>query len=125
MAYKKKGYFKRPPGEAAKTEVYGRYKSGARIRGYEFNLSMEEFEKLTQMLCHYCGDDPNNKASTHVSTGFFYYNGIDRKDNSLGYFKENCVPCCRVCNRAKQAMSYDDFVTWISRVVEFNKENDK
>jgi len=34
---------------------------------------------------------------------------------------ENCVPCCIICNRAKNSLSLDDFMLWITGVVEKNK----
>jgi 5-methylcytosine-specific restriction endonuclease McrA len=37
------------------------------------------------------------------------HNGIDRKNNSLEYTLENCVPCCRQCNFAKQGLSEIEF----------------
>ena len=43
----------------------------------------------------------------------FLYNGIDRKDNNIGYIIENCVSCCGICNRMKMDMSYDDFLNHI------------
>jgi hypothetical protein len=46
--------------------------------------------------CHYCENeiswDAYNPSCRH---------NLDRKNNSLGYSLENCVPCCAVCNRAK------------------------
>lgn len=122
MAYKKRGYPSKPDGEAAKNEVYGRYKHGAKSRGHSFELTIKEFDELSKLLCHYCGADPSNTAYVSKNTGYFIYNGIDRKDNTKGYFLENCVPCCRVCNRAKNNMLYEDFVAWITRVLDFNKE---
>lgn len=37
--------------------------------------------------------------------GHYEYNGVDRLDNALGYTRENCVPACRPCNAAKNAIS--------------------
>jgi arginine decarboxylase-like protein len=36
--------------------------------------------------------------------------GIDRWDNSRGYFADNVVPCCKDCNRAKSTRTPRDFV---------------
>jgi hypothetical protein len=44
------------------------------------------------------------------------YNGIDRVDSTKGYFNENVVSCCKVCNRAKSNLSLDEFKEWISKV---------
>jgi hypothetical protein len=37
-------------------------------------------------------------------------NGIDRMDNSKGYNKLNCVPCCKYCNFIKKALDAHTFV---------------
>ena len=113
---------KRPDGEAAFTELIGRYRSQAASRGHSFELSEDEFRELTQLLCHYCGVDRYNKISTSANTGVYYYNGVDRKDNTKGYTKENSVSCCSICNRAKNNLPYDVFVAWIDQIINFNKE---
>jgi hypothetical protein len=43
-------------------------------------------------------------------------NGIDRIDNRLGYERANSIPCCSICNFAKNSMSYEDFIKWIGMV---------
>ena len=48
------------------------------------------------------------------------YNGIDRKDNNLGYTPKNVVPCCSVCNFAKKNMPFDAFMAWIARLTEYH-----
>jgi len=30
--------------------------------------------------------------------------------------KENSVPCCFICNRAKGNMGYKDFILWIQTI---------
>lgn len=74
-------------------------------RGLQVTLTYEDFLKFTeQPICHYCGDlirwSPYN---TQVCR-------LDRKDNRLGYTVENCVTCCAICNRMKQALSYEEFL---------------
>ncbi len=65
-------------------------KQAAKKRGYSWALSKEQFEALINKPCYYCD------GATPV-TG----SGIDRLDNLQGYFLENCVSCCRECNRLK------------------------
>ena len=48
--------------------------------------------------------------------GEFYYNGIDRKDNFLGYTLSNVVTCCKKCNFLKRDMSYIDFINYIKQI---------
>jgi len=105
-------------GQSAKLRVITTYKGSAKRRQLQFRLSDNEFLILTQQSCHYCGDKPRNKSAT--AGGEFIYNGIDRKDSSIGYEMENVVPCCAVCNRAKGDLSYDEFVAWIHRVKHYD-----
>jgi hypothetical protein len=46
----------------------------------------------------------------------FVCQGVDRVDNTKGYTLANSVPCCKVCNRMKMAMTKDDFLTHIRKV---------
>ncbi len=92
-----------------RNQVYWQYKYQATKRGLEWSLLDEEFKTLTSANCHYCGKPPMN------CKGGITYNGIDRKDNSRGYVTENVVPCCKICNRMKNTMSYEDFIAFILR----------
>jgi hypothetical protein len=98
---------------------YGHYKRGAEKRGLEFGLSKEEFAILLQEPCHYCGTERSNVYNQHQRIGRneeFRYNGIDRKDNEIGYVSSNVVSSCVVCNRGKNSMSYEEYVEWIKSV---------
>jgi hypothetical protein len=44
------------------------------------------------------------------------YNGIDRIDNARGYERDNIVPCCKFCNRAKSAMPQKEFIDLVRRI---------
>ncbi len=91
------------------------YRSGARRRGLQFDLTAPQFDALIVQACHYCGAPP---SATHGKKGKrepVIANGIDRLDSALGYSPANCVPCCRTCNMAKMATPYADFVAWVLR----------
>lgn len=94
--------------------LFSQYRHNAKIRGFEWHLSMEQFEILTSRDCHYCGSSPNQTAvfRRHKYT----YNGVDRIDSLLGYTESNCVPCCGFCNRAKSDYSYQQFIDWLDRL---------
>jgi hypothetical protein len=62
--------------------------------------------------CHYCGSAPSNTKRHKNSIQPIAYSGIDRKDNAIGYVSGNVVPCCRVCNRAKETLSVSAFAAW-------------
>lgn len=112
---------KLPYGEASYNYLYNKYKRGAANRGYEFLLTNEDFRQLTQQPCHYCGKSPSHMISYSSYNGDYVYNGIDRKDNTIGYVSNNVVTCCGECNKAKGSVPYEQFVLWIQRLVKYNE----
>jgi len=109
---------KLPKGIADRNSLYRKYKWKARSKNREWNLSIERFTELTSSDCYYCGEKPkqiHNRNNAEYN-GHYIHNGIDRKDNSLGYTLTNSLPCCKVCNRAKETMSYEDFINWIKKL---------
>jgi len=107
----------KPFGESMFLHVLGEYKRGAKKRGLVFELSNDEFKSITSKECYYCGHFPSTVRNFGWANGSFVFNGIDRKDNSIGYTIENCVPCCFVCNRAKGTLSVEEFVVWAKKLV--------
>lgn len=89
-------------------------------------LFFEDFYELSQQNCYYCNSPPNNKqnapardkraAAATVAAGDFIYNGLDRVDNTKAHTKENCVPCCKICNYAKRDLTTEEFKEWIIRI---------
>jgi hypothetical protein len=111
-----------PYGEAARKSLYGTYILGAKKRGLEFSLSLKEFSTITTRNCHYCGVAPKQVYAHKQRKGKttpYIYNGIDRVDNTKGYTKKNSIPCCKVCNRAKSAMTKKEFIAWLDQLVKF------
>lgn len=99
------------------------YKKHAKDRGLDFNLEYDYFKDLTKGDCHYCGIEPiqvyqlKNPKTGKIRSGVpVVYNGIDRVDSTKGYFNDNVVTCCKICNRAKSNLSLDEFREWISKV---------
>jgi hypothetical protein len=95
--------------------VFRSYTNQAKNRGLSFSLSINEFKNLTSSSCYYCGALPSNERKARGNESYFY-NGLDRKDNNIGYEIENCLPCCFFCNSAKRNISYEDFLKWIQTV---------
>lgn len=105
------------PGLAAFNSVLNSYKNGARHRSLEFSITDSEFRNLTSSNCHYCNARPARLSAPDKSTnGSYIYNGIDRKDNSIGYVTSNCVSCCWDCNNLKGSRSYNDFINMIRKI---------
>ena len=111
---------KLPNGEATINQVYGVYKNSAKKRGYEFKLTKQEFVSIIIKPCIYCGDSLTNKLDREDNNGCFEYTGIDRYNNDIGYSKDNCVPCCSVCNRMKTNMNIEDFKNKIIKIINNN-----
>lgn len=117
--------FKLPKGEASKRQLFLAYKRGASKRGFEFSIDLQIFEQLTSENCHYCGVPPSNttvRGKLMPTNGEYIYNGVDRVDSSKGYTIDNVVSCCTTCNYAKHQLSYDEFIEWINRLVNFRTE---
>jgi 5-methylcytosine-specific restriction endonuclease McrA len=102
--------------------VLGIYKTSAKKRNLEFSLTDEEFAELITDNCTYCGETPVNSINVSTKTfgeKYFLYNGIDRKDNMLGYTLQNSITCCSVCNHAKHTMSEEVFKAWLNKVFKY------
>ena len=113
--------------KTARNRVWTGYRVGARRRGLSWDLTNEDFDKLTSMNCFYCGSPPGNlrKPGGKYEGGDFAYNGIDRVDSGLGYSLENVVACCRICNRAKMDMSFDEFIAYLDRISAFRSSRQR
>jgi len=112
----------KPDGGSGFSYYYSTYKRNAKIRNLIFKLSKEEFKVITKTKCVYCGREPSNKVKYHGKKHNSYYicNGVDRVDNNIGYIISNCVPCCKICNRAKSTLTLDEFKNWMGDVVNFH-----
>lgn len=82
----KKGY-----GEAAFNETYGQYRKGARMRGYAFELSKEQFREIITQPCIYCGET------------------LTQEKTKRG--------CCK-CNRIKTDMSIEELEKRLTMILE-------
>ncbi len=115
------GCFKREklkltPGLASKRMVITSYKRHAKERGFKWELTDDQFSKITQKDCFYCGIEPTNIAKSKGNNGEYIYNGIDRIDNTKGYTIDNIVPCCKICNNAKHTLTLQEFKDWIEKI---------
>jgi hypothetical protein len=104
-----------PDNLGAKRRVLNSYKRSAKRRKIQFDLNEDEFIKLCESDCYYCGIKPHRIHKTGRYSKFIY-NGIDRRDNKNGYTTLNSVPCCKDCNIAKQDNTEEYFLNWIERL---------
>ena len=85
------------------------YKRSAEKREIDYNLSDEETKKFLKNECFYCKDINDDG----------YLNGIDRKDNKIGYKIDNCVTCCKICNISKKTMEVDEFIGKVHHILSY------
>ena len=106
-----------PENEGALRALYRARKHDAKRRGYAFDLSVPEFDKIIHGACVYCGTSPKQIFRISSKPGVAYvYNGIDRVDNLKGYSVANSVPCCGVCNTMKGRLSSDVFLSQVTKI---------
>jgi hypothetical protein len=103
-------------GYANLKELYRSYKKSAKKRNYIFDLNLETFKKITSSNCYYCGIEPKQVKNHKECFGKYIYNGIDRIDNKKGYILGNVVPCCKICNSAKNTQTIEEFKEWHNRL---------
>lgn len=93
---------------------FGHYKASASRRNIEWNLDFTLYCSIIYSRCHYCNSPTLTPVTLNSHT--LNVNGVDRKDSNIGYLAENVVPCCKICNRAKGDMLYEEFLNWIRRI---------
>lgn len=104
-------------------KVFSTYRTGARDRGHDFELTKEQVREITSGPCYYCGAVATNAGYCQSPRAENYkYNGLDRLDNTKGYTLANSVSCCFQHNRAKadrNAVEFirDGLVVFIHRLV--------
>ena len=96
--------------------MYCFYRSGARQRDIEWNLSEKEFKSLIKQNCYYCNEEPSRHQSVSYRDDYELVNGIDRIDSNKGYSIDNCVPCCNTCNLMKNTLPKSVFFEKISQI---------
>lgn len=119
-----KNCIKLPHGEAAFNALYYSYKISTKNKKYTFNLSKNEFRSLTNNNCYYCDIKPYKKMFRKSFNGPYYYNGIDRIDNTKGYLIENCRTCCWECNQLKSSKNIKEFLMKIETIYNHRIKNE-
>ena len=110
---------KLPYAQAGFNRLMYRYKKDAKNRNHNFELTDTYFQFLTKQICYYCGNLPNTKTSMGSNgrlNGQYIYNGIDRKNNNLGYTVENSITCCGICNIMKRSLTFEVFLQKIKEI---------
>jgi len=105
-------------GKTLRSLVLWSYKHNAKTRNFLWEISNDEAYHLFESPCHYCGVVGANCKTKSKRTPY-YYNGIDRMDNEVGYTSGNVVPCCGLCNISKRNMPYAKFIAYLNQVAAF------
>lgn len=85
-------------------------KHNAQVAQRECDITYNDFVQFTSTTkCHYCGDtiiwNPRRMRKKNYAAAYH----LDRKDNYLGYTKDNRVVCCSLCNSTKtNQFSYEE-----------------
>jgi hypothetical protein len=110
--------------EKARLALFKAYKGAAKIKGFEFDISLYQFHYITSLNCFYCGVEPRQKATRKNKKfqGIYYHNGIDRIDTNKGYISNNIIPCCIICNRMKMAFELEEFLGHVTKIHKHNYE---
>lgn len=99
-------------------DYWGEYRRTARNRGWEFDLTREDFISLVTSDCTYCGVEPKIRDKQNRVGIPVPVNGVDRVDSNKGYIVNNTVSCCEVCNRMKLNYTKEDFILQCLKIVE-------
>jgi hypothetical protein len=103
-------------GLATKRSQFNQARLNAKRIGRTFELSFEEFVKISERKCAYCGGLPSQVKQPPGYNGSWTRNGIDRIDSSRGYVSGNCAPCCFPCNWSKSNRTVEEFIGHSIRV---------
>ncbi len=78
---------------------YSSYVRHAEERSLCFDIDIDMYTSIVAEKCYYC-DGMNDVG----------FNGVDRKDNKIGYTVDNSVACCSICNFMKKTTPAVEFI---------------
>jgi hypothetical protein len=87
-------------------------RSAAKKRKLSWELTLSEYEQIIENnKCHYC---PNVLPKVG--------HGLDRINNSIGYRRDNVVPCCGVCNKMRNKfLTHEEMIVAMAAITEYRK----
>ena len=90
--------------------VFAQLKYQAKKKNINFTLDKDYYlYHLANKPCFYCGTPKTN----HIIN--MYIN-----DHTVGYTKENSVPCCEFCNKMKSHYNPNEFLKHCHKVIKHN-----
>lgn len=102
-------------------EIKQRSKNGAILWQFQCECgkkSSHEGSRVSRGQIVSCGCEPELRNRKFAGKA----NGVDRIDSNIGYITNNIVSCCKICNIAKNNLHYNDFISWINRLIKFRLE---
>jgi hypothetical protein len=93
--------------------IYTELKNKKRENKITVDLTFNEFKDIIENKnCHYCESEiMYHKHTRNWGKMNSRAHQLDRKNNDLGYTKENVVTCCWECNRLKSdRFTYEEFI---------------
>jgi len=108
--------------------IFTQYIAKCKKKNIEFLISENNFYELIERPCYYCGSNPKNLKTVRTSATKvkkYFYNGIDRINNNKGYEKNNVVPCCNICNKAKLNLPLTEFYNWVKMIYSYLKDKQR
>lgn len=105
------------PDESSFKAIFAKYKSKAKNKRLKFYLTEQEFRILVTSRCYLCNAPPSNRSKHRHGKKAFYYNGIDRLCNNVGYVKDNVFPCCPRCNSMKSSSTLEGFIRHLNSIL--------
>lgn len=124
---------------------FGTYNRKTKNPKKKFLLSFEQFIQIIFSPCKYCNSVGTNRSKSICNTLkinrkkrknktklkrskkiklkdiLFIVNGVDRINSNKCYTKNNCVPCCEMCNWMKNNYSRKEFLEQVKRIAKHNK----
>jgi len=102
-------------------KIFCSQRNDAKSRKLSWNISLDEWIKLTQQNCHICGVEPKLRyGKIHDTIGEKTpINGLDRVENQKGYTLDNVKSCCTDCNYMKHKMTEEYFYKHIEKIWRF------
>lgn len=99
--------------------TYTKLLASSKRKKQKCDISYDDFINFTKIkLCHYCFKPIKWVAHGKKVTAYY----LDRKDNSIGYTKDNCVVCCTRCNLTKSDKY--DYEEWFGMTEYFRRMYD-
>lgn len=103
-------------------EALKRWQKGARVRGKQWDLSIDDLQALfdkQQGRCYYTGVpmiSPTSNRELKLARNNVRLCSLDRLDSSRGYTRDNVAFCCCAMNLGKSDWSEFEFTSLISEI---------